>query len=97
MTTSLNQLIQGARLSSAPAPIWITDGGRACPIDWGDCSQPVFVNEVTGDYDYGDPGGPGYQFCETECPHKLALPEWSEDAIGEELLAWLQDNVNHTD
>lgn len=49
--------------------IWQNEGGRRCPLEWDDCSQPVFRDLATGDYDYGEQGGPGWDECERECPH----------------------------
>jgi hypothetical protein len=82
---SLNDLIGSARAAANLGPAWITDGARACPIEWGDCSQPVYVDAVSGAYDYGEPGGLAHDECETECPHRLALPEWAEDEVCDEI------------
>lgn len=90
MTTALSNLIRGARAATSTVPIWTTDGGRACPIDWDDCSQPVFMDEASGAHDYGDPGGPGHEYCTTECQHKLALPEWAYDDIGDDIWNWMR-------
>ena len=48
---------------------WETDGGRACPIGWDHCSQPVFRHKITGEYDYGEVGGPGHADCKKNCPY----------------------------
>lgn len=62
---TLDDLITGAvqlageTAVSHGARLWDSVGGRACPIGWGDCSQPVYVDIKTGEYDYGEPGGPG--------------------------------------
>lgn len=85
MSAVLAALIDGARAAANPPGTWVTDGGRACPIEWGDCSQPVFMDQATGAYDYGEPGGPGHDECETECPHRLQLPEWAEDDVCDQI------------
>lgn len=64
--------------------IWGTDGGRCCPVGWEDCSQPVFVDRVTGGYDYGDRGGPGHQWCADHCRHHMAPPEKEEEDEGDD-------------
>lgn len=43
--------------------VWKTEGGRACEKGWGDCGQTVYVCGECGEYDYGYPGGPGYDDC----------------------------------
>jgi hypothetical protein len=70
----LNDLITGAmqlagiddQVSHA-ARLWQSEGGRACPLGWGRCSQPVYVDLKTGEYDYGAPGGPGHADCVRTC------------------------------
>ena len=57
---------------------WKTDGGRQCPIGWGDCSQPVFHNMRHDIYDYGESSGPGAAYCENNCPHHNQIPELEE-------------------
>ena len=53
---------------------WVMEGGRACPKSFPvDCSQPVFIKPLTGEYDYGQPGGPGHQFCTDYCKHKYSF------------------------
>ncbi len=85
MTTSLNDLITGAiqlagdDLTSHSARLWKSEGGRACPIGWGDCSQAVYVDIKTGEYDYGGPGGPGYQDCVRYCRHGMNPPPAPDD------------------
>jgi len=59
--------------------VWDTDGGRPCPVGWEDCSQPVFVDRVTGAYDYGDRGGPGRQWCIDHCKHRMVPPPEEEE------------------
>lgn len=72
----LNHLINAAMqlagtddLISHNARLWQSEGGRACPLGWDDCSQTVYVDLKTGEYDYGDPGGPGHADCMTTCRH----------------------------
>ena len=66
-TQALSELITAAmQLAGADgqvshaARLWKIEGGRRCPLGWGGCSQPVYVDLKTGDYDYGEPGGPGH-------------------------------------
>lgn len=78
---ALQALIDGARqLAADPVgPVWETDGARACPIGWGDCSQPVFYSLAHDVYDYGERGGPADKHCRSECPHGYqAAPEEEE-------------------
>ena len=49
--------------------MWQSEGGRACPLGWGGCSQTVYVDLKTGEYDYGQPGGPGHADCMRHCRH----------------------------
>lgn len=61
--------------------IWHFEGGRSCPLGWGDCSQSVYVDLASGEYDYGDPGGPGHHDCERYCRHGLEqAPEMESEA-----------------
>lgn len=57
------------------ARLWQMEGGRACPLGWGDCSQPVYADLKTGEYDYGEPGGPGHADCRRNCKHGMAPPD----------------------
>lgn len=61
------------------ARLWQMEGGRACPLDWGGCSQPVFVDLKTGAYDYGEPGGPGHADCMANCRHGMNPPPPCDD------------------
>lgn len=85
MIAFMQGLLDSARAAANPGPAWTTDGGRACPIGWDDCSQPVFVDQATGAYDYGEPGGPGHDECENECPHRQQLPEYMVDEVCDEI------------
>ena len=75
MTAILNDLITGAiqlagdTLVSHGARLWQSEGGRTCPLGWHDCSQSVYVDIKTGEYDYGEPGGPGHADCIGYCKH----------------------------
>ena len=51
--------------------LWQSVGGRTCPIGWWRCSQSVFVDVATGEYDYGEPGGPGHAECLRSCPNRM--------------------------
>ena len=85
MVTTLNDLITGAiqlagdNLTSHSAKLWQSVGGRTCPIGWGGCSQAVYVDIKTGDYDYGEPGGPGHQDCVRNCRHGMNPPPVPDD------------------
>lgn len=52
--------------------LWVTAGGRPCPRrhvdDQGRFSQTVFRCARCPVYDYGEPGGPGYENCYTDGP-----------------------------
>ncbi len=80
---SLVDLIQDAKeLASDPVgPVWETDGARACPIGWLDCSQPVFYSAAHDVYDYGERGGPADKDCRANCPHGYQpAPEDEEES-----------------
>lgn len=53
------------------AQMWQFEGGRACPLGWGRCSQAVYVDVKTGEYDYGQMGGPGHAECVRSCRHGM--------------------------
>ena len=74
MTAALQHLVAEARAAADPAPPWVVEGGRSCPIGWEDCSQPVFRLAGTEHYDYGERGGPGDTHCRSACPHGLEPP-----------------------
>lgn len=59
--------------------LWRSIGGRACPIGWGHCSQPVFEDIRTGEIDYGEPGGPGHADCKANCHERMRPPEPEEE------------------
>lgn len=85
MALSLNDLINGAiqlaggNLTSHNARLWQSEGGRTCPIGWGGCSQAVYVDIKTGECDYGEPGGPGYQDCVRYCKRGMNPPPVDDD------------------
>lgn len=64
--------------------LWQSVGGRACPLGWCECSQTVYVDLKTGEYDYGQPGGPGWRDCELYCRHgrepRPAHEAWEHEA-----------------
>lgn len=76
MTEALLHLVAEARALANDHPCttqghdWVTDGGRTCPHSddgestWG-CggSQAVYRCVRCGEYDYGEPGGPGHADC----------------------------------
>lgn len=47
---------------------WQSIGGRYCERCDGRASQPVFQCARCGQYDYGEPGGPGYAHCDPDVP-----------------------------
>lgn len=48
--------------------LWKAEGGRPCPLHLNDnCTQTVYIDLVTGEYDYGGPGGPGHDECVHYC------------------------------
>lgn len=79
MTPTLNDLITGAlqlaggERTAHGGRLWHAEGGRACPLGWGGCSQPVFIDLASGEYDYGDPGGPGHADCRKHCRNGMEL------------------------
>lgn len=81
MTANLDELITAAiQLGGGSAishghRLWTMEGGRQCPLGWDDCSQPVYVDLTSGEYDYGDPGGPAWKDCRGLCPHSGVAPE----------------------
>lgn len=85
MTPLLNDLITGAIQLAGDAGVahaarlWQNEGGRTCPLGWGGCSQPVFVDLKTGAYDYGEPGGPGHTDCLRNCRHGMQPRPQDED------------------
>lgn len=75
MTAQLDQLITAAmelagddRVAYATR-LWQMEGARCCPLGWDECSQAVYVDVKTGEYDYGEPGGPGHADCMQHCKH----------------------------
>lgn len=73
LITAAVQLAGGDQVSH-DARLWQSEGGRTCPLGRMDCSQPVFVDIKTGEYDYGDPGGPAHDMCVRNCPHGYSRP-----------------------
>lgn len=73
MTAALAALLDDARALADPDAYvlrgrsWHMEGGRPCPEDSGVCSQPVFVDRVSGETDYGARGGPGHTWCRENC------------------------------
>ena len=63
--------LAGGDLVSHGARLWKMEGGRGCPLGWGGCSQAVYFDVKTGEYDYGDPGGPGHADCVRTCKNGL--------------------------
>lgn len=81
MTPSLDDLITGAiQLAgdegtvASRGRLWHFEGGRPCPIGWGGCSQSVYVDIATGEYDFGEPGGPGHNDCLRHCRNGMEPP-----------------------
>lgn len=76
----LAELIAGARAAAGVQPVWVMDGARACPLDWSDCSQPVFRDAGSDAWDYGEPGGPGWDSCKDSCSHGMQhAPIYDDD------------------
>lgn len=48
---------------------WQEAGGRACPHGEHTCSQVVSQCARCGVYDYGAPGTPGRDWCDSRCRH----------------------------
>lgn len=78
LITAAVQLAGGDGVAHA-GRMWVSEGGRACPLGWGDCSQAVYVDIKSGEYDYGERGGPGWLDCERHCGHgRQPCPEPDE-------------------
>lgn len=71
---TLIDLINEAKAAANPKPIWVMEGGRPCPLEWEDCSQPVYRLAGSDHYDYGNKGGPGDRHCRSTCPHDYRHP-----------------------
>lgn len=78
MTRALELLVSEARSLANDGPCagghaWEMVGGRHCEHE--ECvdaqSQPVFECVKCGQFDYGEPGGPGHAFCATQCQRGL--------------------------
>lgn len=63
--------LAGEDAVSNGARLWKSEGGRACPLGWGGCSQPVYVDLKTGEYDFGERDGPGHSDCVRNCKHGM--------------------------
>lgn len=64
----------GSEACNAGNHRWISDGGRGCPNDWTNtCGQAVYRCAVCGQYDYGEPGGPGEMDCSSHCKWRGSL------------------------
>ncbi len=46
---------------------WETAGGRSCPRGGENSSQAVYRCVRCGEWDYGEPGGPGHADCARPC------------------------------
>lgn len=70
---NLQHLIAEARALANDHPcettghLWETEGGRRCPRGSENCSQAVYRCARCGEWDYGQPGGPGAQDCARPC------------------------------
>lgn len=67
-----NDIAHGGRL-------WRSVGGRGCPLGWGGCSQAVYEDIATGEFDYGKPGGPGHNDCLQHCHNGMEPPPQYDD------------------
>ncbi len=72
--------------------LWNEEGGRGCPCGSECHSQPAYRCLRCGAYDYGDPGGPGWEDTLQSCPFggdekKREAAEAEEEAFerGEEM------------
>jgi hypothetical protein len=69
VTAALQHLIAEARGLANDHPctttghLWQSDGGRECPRSCFRASQAVYRCARCGEFDYGEPGGPGYRDC----------------------------------
>ena len=79
LITAAVQLAGADDIVSHSARMWKLEGGRRCPLGWDGCSQPVYVDTKTGDYDYGELGGPGHADCVSNCSHGMQVPPVDDD------------------
>ena len=80
LITAATQLAGADDTVSYGARLWQSEGGRRCPLGWDGCSQAVYVDLKTGEYDYGQPGGPGHTDCVRNCAHGMQPCQEEEDA-----------------
>lgn len=79
LITAAMELAGTEGVVSHGARLWQFEGGRSCPLGWEDCSQPVFVDLKSGDYDHGETGGPGHADCKRNCRNGMVpCPEDDE-------------------
>lgn len=78
LITAAVQIAGADDLVSHNARLWKSVGGRTCPLGWGDCSQSVYADLKTGEYDYGEPEGPGHADCIRYCRHGLQLARFGD-------------------
>jgi hypothetical protein len=93
MTTPLQWLVTEAQALGGAHPcvslghLWESEGGRVCPlrndeIGCDEASQTVYRCARCGDYDYGEPGGPGYADCMKFCDRRPADETDMRAALG---------------
>jgi hypothetical protein len=56
--------IAARKISSEP--LWVMVGGRPCPKELDNCSQTVYQDAWSLQFDYGYFGGPAFKECQ-EC------------------------------
>lgn len=86
MIGELQHLIAEARSLANDHPCvafghkWESEGGRACPLGWGDCSQTVYLCERCGTHDFGEKGGPAFAECNDRgfCKHLCEAPHFEQ-------------------
>jgi hypothetical protein len=59
--------LAGGEAISRRARLWTQEGGRSCPKGYSDCSQAVYVDIGSGEYDFGEPDGPAHDDCFVDC------------------------------
>lgn len=58
--------------------VWDSDAGRGCPRQCFQASQAVYRCARCGQFDYGEPGGPGHRDCFVDGPCDLQQPTAEE-------------------
>jgi hypothetical protein len=72
------QALAGDHPCSVLGHAWRTCGGRRCPRGSEACSQAAYECAKCGEFDYGEPGGPGFEDCKEPCDQSCADALYAE-------------------